>query len=211
MRKLKLILFMGVIAAQPSLAARDYWEFPPSYDTYAPLTQSLARQLHVKRVKMRVGNLEQFIGKSWNDMPALKPTGDALVDVTTIRYVPAARPLYRAVKYRLNGIVYTVGLETAGDADSLEPARPLVVETTDTSFRYRELKMGDRLSAADYPELERVAGFGNVYRFGDSPWGVELDRRTDRILRFVRYINWDAQGAQSDFIDSVMIENKIDK
>ncbi len=211
MRKLKQILFLGVIAAQPSLAARDYWEFLPSYDTYASLTQSLARQLHVKRVKMRVGNLEQFIGKSWNDMPALKPTGDALVDVTTIRYVPTARPLYRTVKYRLNGIVYTIGLETAGDADSLEPARPLVVETTDPSFRYRELKMGDRLSAADYPELERVAGFGNVYRFGDSPWGVEIDRRSDRILRFVRFINWDAQGAQSDFIDSVMIENKIDK
>lgn len=211
MIKLKLILLMGVIATQPSLADRDYWEFLPSYDTYAPLTQSLARQLHVKRVKMRIGHLEQFIGKSWNDMPALKPTGDALVDVTTIRYVPTARPLYRTVKYRLNGIVYTVGLETAGDADSLEPARPLVVETTDPSFRYRELKMDDRLSAADFPELERVAGFGNVYRFGDSPWGVELDRRTDRILRFVRYINWDAQGAQSDFIDSVMIENKIDK
>ena len=211
MIKLKLILLMGVIAAQPSLADRDYWEFLPSYDTYAPLTQSLARQLHVKRVKMRIGNLEQFIGKSWNDMPVLKPTGDALVDVATIRYVSTARPLYRTVKYCLNGIVYTVGLETAGDADSLEPARPLVVETTDPSFRYGELKMGDRLSAADYPELERVAGFGNVYRFGDCPWGVELDRRTDRILRFVRFINWDAQGAQSDFIDSVMIENKIDK
>ena len=128
-RKLKLILFMGVIAAQPSLADRDYWECPLSYDMYVTSTQRLARQLHVKRLKMRLGNLEQFIGKSWNDMPALKPTGDALVDVITIRYVPTARPLYRTVKYRLNGIVYTVGLETAGDADSLEPARPLVVET----------------------------------------------------------------------------------
>lgn len=211
MIKLKLILFMGVIAAQPSLADRDYWEYPLSYGTYVTSTQSLARQLHVKRVKMRVGNLEQFIGKSWNDMPALKPTGDTLVDVITIRYVPTARPLYRTVKYRLNGIVYTVGLETAGDADSLEPARPLVVETTDPSFRYRELKMGDRLSAADYPELERVAGFGNVHRFGNSPWGVELDRRTDRIRRFVRYVYWDSQGGQSDFVDSVMLENKKDR
>lgn len=210
--KRNVLLISAVLLAQSSFAGSDNWKFLYEDDDYCSQWQSLAWSLHAKQVERHPGNLEAFAGMSWDELPEIKPTGDRLVFVKTISYGPTFRPRYRAAVYSLNGIVYTVGIEpdfeTDDDEAKLTAGRAAVIETRDSSFVFKGLRAGDRISAADYPDLEQVAGLKHIYRFGDSDWCMELDRRTDRILRFVRYKDHDSQRERSAFIDRVMIENK---